>query len=726
LALTDRERELLSRLADLCGVLPGYHDIWGRYHTVDAENLRAVLRSLGAEVDGADALERELRKREAAPGERLVEPVTVLSEGPDQELQLQVPAPELGWQVAARVRGRSVGLRRHETDPDPRPAMGARRRLRVALASPLPRGVHEVEVEASSPTGRETGRTVCVVAPARGHEPEEVTRGGRLWGVNLPLYGLRSARNAGIGDFLDLLAAVEWAAGMGADILGLLPLHALFNEPPFGISPYYPASRLWLNPIHLALDALPEASAPDVRALLDSAETRRELERLRASELVDHRGAWQLKRRALALCHREFLERGGERAAAFAQWRLAQGRALEDFATFCALWNDAVGGRRPWREWPPGYRRPDAPAVRAWAAEASREVSFHAWLQWLADNQVGRCQARARELGMTVGLYLDLALGVDPCGADAWVFQDVLALGASAGAPPDPFSLMGQRWGVPPPIPERHRLTGYALFRETLTHSARRAGAMRIDHVLALWRLFWVPGEQPARDGAYVKGRADELLAVLRCVSREHRCLIVGEDLGTVPPEVREALLTSGFYGYRLLIFEKHGDGRYRPPTEYPRQVLASVATHDLPTLDGFWLGRDLEVKSQLAQYPSEEARAGDAEGRRWDRLRLLEALSAEGLLPAGVPPAHEVGAERLEDLAVAVHGFLARTPAALMLVNLDDLMGEREMQNLPGTLAEHPNWRRRCSVPVERWGDSTRASRIAEAIRREGRGRAR
>lgn len=723
--MTDREEVLLARLAEACGVLPGYHDIWGAYHRAEAETLREVLRALGADVSGPESLERELGARERAPGQRLLEPVIVLAEGEDQVLRVTAPASETGWDAQAHVRGRTVPLR--QLGPDPAAEADGRATLLLAPSPTLPTGLHELEVVLSSPAGREAGRTLCAVAPARGHEPEAVSRGGRLWGVNLPLYGVRSGRNAGVGDFQDLLAAVEWAAGLGADLVGVLPLHALFNEPPYGVSPYYPSSRLWLNPLHIAVDALPEASAPAAAAFLAARETRAELKRLRVTELVDHRAAWTLKRRALELCYGSFPEGNPARRREFEAWRRAQGTALEEFAVFGALREHLgreQGESRPWPQWPDAYRRPGTPAVLAFAAQAEQAVGFHAWLQWAAEAQLARCQTRARELGMAVGLYLDLALGVDPCGADAWVYQDVLALGASAGAPPDPFSLMGQRWGVPPPIPERHRQSGYAFLRDTVERSARRAGALRIDHVLALWRLFWVPGELPASAGAYVQERADELLAVLRCLSREHRCAIVGEDLGTIPPEVRVALAASGFYGYRLLIFEKHGDGRYRAPGEYPRQTLVSASTHDLPTLDGFWLGRDLEVKSALRQYPSPEAEHGDAEGRRWDRLRLLEALAAEGLLPPGVEPAHEVPETRLDDLAEAVHAFLARAPSGLLLANLDDLLGEREMQNLPGTIAEHPNWRRRCSIPLEAWGRKDRPRRIAGAIRREGRGR--
>ena len=723
------DRDTLLRLASLCGVLPGYHDVWGRYHEADPESLVALLGDMGVPAASPDEVRAETLRRESAADGRLEEPVVLLSEDDPQRLTLRVlPGP--GTEVTARRDGRQLPL--HAPVAEPASPDGPRVTVTTNFAARLPLGVHRVELSVRSAGTVETATTVCAVAPPRAYEPDELREGRRLWGINIPLYGVRSGRNWGIGDFADLYDAVGWAAQLGAGMVGLLPLHALFNEPPLGVSPYYPSSRLWLNPIHIALQDVPEAADPRVGEFCRTDDTLHELERLRRADRVDHGGVWRLKRRALERCHDAFatahFHPASARGEAFRAWRASRGEPLEDFATFCTLRDhllDTGGHPRPWPEWPAEYRRPGTPAVRAFRQEHPDRVRFHAYLQWLAEEQLARCAGRAKELGMPVGLYLDMALGVDPCGADAWVHQDVLALEASAGAPPDPFSLMGQRWGVPPLIPERHRQTGYRAFRETVAQNARRAGALRLDHVLSLWRLFWVPKGLPASRGTYVTDRADELLALLRLESREARCLIVGEDLGTIPPEVKEALMASGCYSYRLLIFEKNGDGRYRPPGAYPRQCLVSMATHDLPTSDGFWLGRDLEVKRELGQYPGVDAERGDAEGRRWDRLRLLEALAAEGLLPPELLPAHEVPAERLDELAAACHAFLARTPSALLLANLDDLLGGLEMQNLPGTTVEHPNWVRKCDVPLERWASSARAARIAEAIGREGRGSA-
>ncbi|GAB4255301.1 MAG: 4-alpha-glucanotransferase [Deferrisomatales bacterium] len=716
------EPPLWQRLARACGVLEGYHDIWGRYHPLDPEAARAILRAMGLRVDTEEDLAAELALREQAGEARLCEPFLALSEGGAHRIPLSVPADRGPWRASLTVGGRRLELR------DDGPAGGHGRLF--ALPAPLPPGVADVAVEAVSPAGTLTARTRLAVAPERGYAPERLAGGGRVWGVHLPLYGVRSGRNWGIGDFEDLHGVVEWAADLGADLVGLLPLHALSNASPHGVSPYFPWSRIFLNPVYVAVDRVAEAAEPEVAQALASEPFRGTLAELREASAVDYDRVWRLKREALALCHRAFRRRhleapGGPspRGREFLAWREAQGGLLESFATFCALAEAPAhtgAGPRPWRDWAPGLRAPDSPAVRAFQREHAGEVALHAYFQWIAEAQLGRARRRATERGMAVGLYLDLALGVDPWGADAWVYRDVLALGASAGAPPDPFSLTGQRWGVPPPIPERHRATGYECFFETLRRNARRAGALRLDHVMALWRLFWVPGDLPPGRGAYVTDRTDELLALVRAVSRQERCLVVGEDLGTVPPEVREQLMASGLFSYRLLLFEKHPDGRFRRPDELPRQALVSFSTHDLPPLDGFWLGTDLALKSTLGRYPTPEAEQGDAEERARDRVGLLEALGGEGMLPPGIDPRGPLPEGRLEDLAAAVHAYLARAPSALLLANVDDLLGERHMQNLPGTLDEHPNWRRRFSAPLEQWSTHRRCRRVAEAIARE------
>ncbi|MBI5444831.1 MAG: 4-alpha-glucanotransferase [Deltaproteobacteria bacterium] len=551
-----RERDLLARLARFCGIAEGYHDIWGKYHEASDETRRALLRAMDVDVAGVQAMEGEVRCREEGRQSLLCEPVAVAAEGENPSLPLNLA--EVESESSVEVRNEATGELLQARIVGAGEGGG-----RLEIERPLEPGLYPLRVSARSPSGAvRSSSTRLIVSPARGYEPGALAEGGRIWGVNLPLYGLRSGRNWGIGDFEDLRTAVSWVAGLGGDLVGLLPLHALFNAEPYGVSPYYPSSRLFLNPIYIAVDRVPEAADPEGRSLLESGELRTRIEELRSAEFVDYPGVWALKRAALERLYDLFLNRHGadsDRRRAFDGWRRAQGAALEDFATFCALRDHLArheGRTGVWQEWPEEFRTPRSEGVTRFRGEHSGEVGFHAYLQWIAHEQLAGAGEAACDGRMGVGLYLDMALGVDPSGADAWRFQDVLARGASAGCPPDPFSLLGQRWGLPPPIPERHRGSGYEYFLETVGRTAADVGALRIDHVLALWRLFWVPGELPPSEGVYVFERADELLALLRLVSRKARCLIVGEDLGTIPPEVRKELMASGFCSYRVLIFE--------------------------------------------------------------------------------------------------------------------------------------------------------------------------
>lgn len=702
---------LLHELARRTGILDAYHDLWGASHAATDATLYALLGAMGLRADDEQTLRRNLDELDASEGRALCEPVALLpAEGP-QAIPLHRAAPG----ATVRFYGETLAA-----EPD----VDAQGRPVLRLVSPLPAGVYDAEVA----EGGGGSRLTLIVSPPSGHRPPTLAGGGRLWGINLPLYGLRSADDWGVGDF-DLLARIiPWAASRGADAVGLLPLHALFNEPPLGASPYYPSSRLFLNPLYIHVESAPCAASPEARAFLDDEATRRAIATLRAEPLVDYAGAWGVKRRALEVCHRVFLrEASAEEQSAFAEWRRRSGVALERFVLHAALRERLLspeGYPTHWRAWPAEFRHPDTPAVRRFAEEQAQALSFHAFLQWVADGQLQKAAQAARDAGMEVGLYLDMALGVDPGGADAWCHQDVLALDASAGCPPDPFSLLGQKWGLPPLIPRLHRESGYALLRQTVGRNAFHAGAIRIDHAASLARLFWIPGDRPAREGAYVGERLEELLALLRALSASEQCLIVGEDLGTVPQEVRDGLAASGFLSYRLLMFEREDSGAFKAPGRFPADALVSFGTHDLPTFDGWLLGHDLAVKTRLNRYPDDKARRDERDDREAARLRLVEALSRENLLPEGFAPDPSPGAElspaEREELAVAAHRYLARTPSALLLVNLDDLLGEVEMQNLPGTLDEHPNWRRRASSPWETWKESRRVNRLLEAVEGE------
>jgi 4-alpha-glucanotransferase len=426
---------------------------------------------------------------------------------------------------------------------------------------------------------------------------------------------------------------------------------------------------------------------------------------LRDSELVDYRGVADLKFEMLSLLYRDFRDRhlaaGSGRARDFQAFMAAGGKLLQTHARFDALdryFRAALGAASGWLSWPAEYRDVNGSAARRFADIHPQEVEFYAYLQWLAHEQLRGAQALARELGMPIGLYGDYAVGANPSGSETWTDQGSYRLGAEIGAPPDPLALKGQGWGIPPQDPsdmQAQRLQGFVrLIRSNMRHY----GALRLDHVMSLFRLWWVAAGCSSADGAYVHYPLEQLLTVLTLESVRSACLVVGEDLGVVPDEMRRAMPEYGLFHYKVLLFEKL-DGRFRRPDEYMRRALATVTTHDLPTLRSYWEGRDIELRRRLNLYPSAEVEGEVARERAHDREMLLAALQEQGLKPAQqATPLDPFTAE----LAQAVHLYLARSATALVALQIEDLLGMTEPVNVPGTDKEYPNWQRKVTANIE------------------------
>jgi len=520
--------------------------------------------------------------------------------------------------------------------------------------------------------------------------------GARRWGIAVQLYAVRSARNWGIGDFSDLREVLEVAAQSGADAVGLNPLHSLFLDNPGNASPYAPTSRLFLNPLYIDVTALPEYRADDIPQLSQT------VERLQAEDLVDYPGVAALKEAALRRSYERFVKEGApERRAAFDSFRNEQGEKLTRFACF-----EVLRRRFPntsWRQWPDPWRHPDASALARLRTEEDHACGFFEFLQWAADEQLGRCRQRAQELGMSIGLYLDLAVGGDPDGADTWSHQSAVLTDFSIGAPPDEFNPAGQDWGLAPFNPHALPDNDFAIFRALLAAAMRHAGAVRLDHVLGLMRLFLVPHGATAAEGAYVRFPFEALLRVIAEESHRHHCIFIGEDLGTVPEGFRETAERWGVWSYRVMVFERWGDGEFKPAHEYPAQALATFNTHDLPTFRGWITGHDLRVKRELGIDPGE-----NEESRGHGRAALQRALS------------RATGAQDLSFAAAAA--YLAETPSRLVMVAVDDLLDVADQTNIPGTIDQHPNWRRKLPVPVERWREVETWKAVTEAFARSGR----
>jgi (1->4)-alpha-D-glucan 1-alpha-D-glucosylmutase len=727
------ESAVLDRLCGLCGIETQYLDVWKHPHPATRATKLALLRAMGVsaddEVEAAAALAEteERRWRNVLPAASVVgereSPLRVVLTLPTQTI-------DLDWQLELENGERLSGsvhiqtLRAIESRE-----IGGVRYARFLLEVPvaLDAGYHWLSVRESGSGQRVLATTRLIACPARCFQPESFARDGRTWGPALQLYALRSRRSWGIGDFGDLLHCVESLAPMGAGMIGVNPLHALFPRRPEDASPYSPSSRVALNALYLDVEAIAEfEDCTEARERVAAPEFQARLAALRASELVDYAGVARVKLEMLELLYRHFREsclaRPSDRGGAFRAFQAEGGAALRRHALFEALEEhfqrhfENEKATRGWPFWPEPYQDPASKEVERFAREHLERVEYFEYLQWQARCQLAAAQARAVELGMPVGLYLDLAVGAHPNGSETWMYRGLYATEASVGAPPDEFNLKGQDWGLPPLIPQRLAQARYEAFIAMLRSNMRNAGGLRIDHVMALMRLFWVPPQQLPNEGTYVAYPFSDLLGILCLESQRNRCIVVGEDLGTVPDEVFSALARHGILSYRPLYFERDEQGGFQMPERYPAQALATVSTHDLPTLRGFWQGIDLAARHKLGFFPDGERHAKQAVDRFEDRARLALALERAGLLPEGAMPA-----EPDDAFVRAVHAFLARTPAKLLSFQAEDVFGQVDQVNLPGTTeAQYPNWRRKLPIDLEDWPKEPRLRALTATLRAE------
>jgi len=737
----------LAELAAHCGIEDHYWDIFGQRHELTAAAAYRLLAAMGIRANDASgeatpaavhdeaSARAALQRLRAAEWQRPLPPVHVVRVDADPlELALRLPDAERTgtWEWVLRLESGSEERGRFEPAQLPergRREIEGRPHLELVLELPLspPLGYHQLELR--RPDASASPATLqLIVTPAACYTPPRLGTRAGVWGPSVQLYAVRSARNWGIGDFTDLKRLLEICAERGAGILGLNPLHALYPHNPEHASPYSPSSRRFLNPLYIDVEAAAEfAECQPARELVADPSFQARLTALRESEFVDYPAVATVKRRVLDLLYEHFrrhhLESDSERARAFRAYQAERGRPLWDYALFHALAEHHHGedpARWGWPAWPEADRSPDSESVTRFAQERRPRVEFFQYLQWIAEQQLAAAGRRSWELGLEVGLYADLAVGVDAGGVETWGHHDLYALEARVGAPPDELNLKGQDWGLPPLIPHRLREHAYAPFIDVLRANMRHGGALRIDHVMGLMRLFWVPDGLSALEGAYVRYPFQDLLGILALESHRNRCLVVGEDLGTVPDEVRAALGPAGVLSYRVFVFEKHASGDFRAPEEYPAQAVVVASTHDLPTLAGYWRGRDIALRQELDLFPSAEVHEGQVVGRAQDRARILLALSRAGLLPEDMSLDSTFHPDLTPELAAAVHHYLARTPAWLLLFQLEDVLGQTEQVNLPGTTEQYPSWRRKLTADIEELAGDERFHQLTQRLHHE------
>lgn len=684
----------LVELARRFGVATSYQDWSGRHVVVAESTLVAVLGALGvrasSEQDRNAALIADLRAHWARP----LPPTIVGRAGGQTRFWVHVthgdPA-EVWLQLEDGTERGGVEQVDNFTPPfdlDGRWVGEAS----FVLPTDLPLGYHRVHLR----SGDYQSSTALIVTPDWLGLPEKLaTR--RAWGLATQLYSARSQHSWGVGDLVDLADLALWSAtAHGADYVLVNPLHAAApsgsQEPlkPMEPSPYLPTSRRFANPLYLRVEAIPEfAELPKrgrVRQLRDEVQ-----HRAAHRDSIDRDSAWAAKRAALKMIHRQ--PRSAGRELAYAAYRAREGHALDDFATWCAL---AEKHGANWRRWPKSLRHPYAPGVAEFVAKNANAVDFHRWMQWQLDEQLAAAQSQATRAGMTLGIMHDLAVGVHPNGADAWALQDVLALGVTAGAPPDEFNQLGQDWSQPPWRPDRLNELEYRPFRALIRAVLRHSGGVRIDHIIGLFRLWWIPSGAPPTEGTYVRYDHEAMIGIVALEAHRAGAVVVGEDLGTVEPWVRDYLLLCGLLGTSILWFEQDRDsgsaGAMAPlPAERWREYcLSSVTTHDLPPTAGYLAGEHVRLRESLgllARPVEDELRSAAAEREGW-----LAELRRVGLLDDG--PEDPRDAEDPERVILALHRYLGRTPSRLLGVALTDAVGDRRTQNQPGTTDEYPNWR--------------------------------
>ncbi|TLU64487.1 4-alpha-glucanotransferase [Enterobacter sp. MF024] len=668
------ESKRLDNAALAAGISPSYINAHGKPQSIGAETKRRLL----------DAMHKAKPVAKAAVTP--VPNVMVYTTGKKMPLTLE-GSGEFSWLLTTEEGHQHKG---HAT--------GGKK---LNLPAKLPEGYHTLTLT------QDGSRWHCrvIVAPKRCYEPQALKEGKKLWGACVQLYTLRSEANWGIGDFGDLKKMLTDVGKRGGAFIGLNPIHALYPANPESASPYSPSSRRWLNVIYIDVNAVEDfRNSDEAQAWWGMETTRQALQRARDAEWVDYASVTALKMAALRMAWKGFAQREDDQMAAFREFVTREGESLYWQAAFDALHAYQVKEdemRWGWPVWPEQYQSVDSPAVKAFCEEHAEEVDFYLWLQWLAYSQFAACWQESQGYDMPIGLYRDLAVGVAEGGAETWCDRELYCLKASVGAPPDILGPLGQNWGLPPMDPHVIAARAYEPFIELLRANMQNCGALRIDHVMSVLRLWWIPYGETADHGAYVHYPVDDLLSILALESKRHNCMVIGEDLGTVPVEIVSKLRDSGVYSYKVLYFENDLEKNFRAPEAYPEQSMAVATTHDLPTLRGWWDSGDLTLGKTLGLYPDDVMLRGLYQDRELSKQGLLDALHAHGCLPKRT--GHKASMMSMTaTLNRGLQRYIADSNSALLGLQPEDWIDMAEPVNIPGTSYQYKNWRRKLSTSLE------------------------
>ncbi|MCR9656707.1 4-alpha-glucanotransferase [Vibrio parahaemolyticus] len=716
-----KEQTALKKVAEMARLADSYVSAWGDEAKVSDETLRRLLTSLGYDTSSDEKL---LASAEMKHKKDVLAPVLVLRDGEPVEVELNLGTSaresEFSWRLETEQGEVLEGYLQSQIVRDERAEGGP---LVFALPKNLAWGYHKLII---SRKRRKTPYEMSlIITPKACFKQEDLNQHKKLWGPSIQLYTLRTQHNWGIGDFGDLKQLVSDIASRGGDFIGLNPIHSLFPANPEGASPYSPSSRRWLNIMYIDVSSVPEfALSAEAQQRVGSAEFQQRLQKARDSHWVNYTEVSQLKMSVLPLLFSEFkarhLDKNTDRARAFLDFVEKGGESLLHQAAFDALHADLHAedsGVWGWPVFPEKYRTFDAAGTQKYIKDNQDRVHLYMYLQWIADDQIKEAQALAEEKGMAVGLYRDLAVGVADSGSETWADEGNLVLDASIGAPPDILGPLGQNWGLPPLNPQVLEATGYDAYIKLLRANMKHCGALRIDHVLGLLRLWWIPKGEKATEGAYLYYPVEDMLAILALESHRHQCSVIGEDLGTVPDEIVDILRDAGVHSYKVFFFEtSKEDGGFISPKHYAEQSMAALCTHDMPTLRGFWHCDDLKMGREIGLYPDEK----QLEGLFADRLKckqgILDSVRWHGYLPEGI--GHDAQFVPMDSyLSEALQLHVAAGDSALLSVQLEDWLEMDQPVNIPGTVDEYPNWRRKLSMNLDEIFSREDVNRISKRL---------
>ncbi|GAA0286250.1 4-alpha-glucanotransferase [Psychrosphaera haliotis] len=726
-------QSLIEQLAEARGIESKYIDAWGNQATIEPSSKAKILAAMGYSVEDEAKMLNQIEEESKQQWLTVLEPATVVRTNTPSTFFLKLPIDFVNDELTLNIYQKNKQVKQISITPVDHQLVATVeleefeiQQYAIEINFELPMGYYELALlEGGNDEPLGSGR--LIVAPQKCFKQPEIEQGKKLWGPSVQLYCVKSKNNWGIGDFSDLAYLIEKVAERGADFVGLNPIHALYPNNGNACSPYSPSSRRWLNVIYIDVQkVIGFTEDKATQAIVQDSKFVEQLAKARASEQVDYDSVMDLKVRALKPLYDYFLkhhiESNTSEAKAFEAFKNEGGESLAQLATFDAIQDNFrsegryIGDNWGWPVWPDEYKDYGSSAVKAFAKQHAKLVDFYAYIQFVALKQLEQANAVSAKKGMAMGTYRDLAVGVSEGSTEIWANKDLYCTDASVGAPPDVLGPLGQNWGLPPMDPVKLYEQGYQPIIDLFRSNMHACGALRIDHVMALLRLWWVPKGESAKAGTYVYYPVDDLLAILALESHLNECSIIGEDLGTVPDDIGGKLQANGIHSYKVFFFEQAEDGGFYSPEHYVEQSMATLTTHDMPTLIGYWHCKDLELGQEIGLYTGDELMKSLYADRVKAKQSILDSLHGHNSIPSDIGrDANYVGMTQELNYGMQIH--MAKGSSALLSLQLEDWLQMDMPVNIPGTSEEYPNWRRKLSVDLEDIFNKPEVNQLTQAL---------